>query len=76
MLAWLRDICDTDQDAALIFAPSLSKDQRAAIHTFAQTVGLGGLASVSKGLGETRHITVVRRGQEHATSQVSDLTWL
>lgn len=71
MLAWFRDVCDTDRDAALIFPSSLSKDQRAAIHTLAQAVGLGALASVSKGLGENRHITVVRTGQEDSTSQVS-----
>ena len=70
VLAWLRDISDTDRDAALIFPPSLSKDQRAAIHTLVQTVGLGALASVSKGLGESRHITVVRTGQGESTSQV------
>ena len=71
VLAWFRDACDTDREAALIFPPSLSKDQRAAIHTLVQTVGLGALASVSKGLGESRHISVVRIGQEDSTSQVS-----
>lgn len=71
MLAWFRDVSDTDRDAALIFPPSLSKEQRAAIHTLVQTVGLGALASVSKGLGESRHITVVRTGHEDSTSQVS-----
>ena len=71
VLAWFRDISDTDRDAALIFPPSLSKNQRAAIHTLVQTVGLGALASVSKGLGESRHLTVVRAGQGESTSQVS-----
>ena len=74
MLAWFRDICDTDRDAALIFPSSLSKDQRAAIHTLVQAVGLGALASVSKGVGENRHITVVRLGQEDSTSQVSTVS--
>ncbi|CAL5224710.1 g7441 [Coccomyxa viridis] len=69
VLAWFRDVSDTDRDAALIFPPSLSKEQRAAIHTLVQTVGLGALASVSKGLGESRHITVVRTGHEDSTSQ-------
>lgn len=71
VLAWLRDICDTDQDAALVFPPTLSKEQRAAIHTLVQTVGLSALASVSKGVGESRHISVMRLGQEESMSRVS-----
>ena len=73
ILAWLREACDTDREAALIFPPSLSKDQRAHVHTLVQTVGLGALASASKGVGESRHITVMRIGQEDALSRVSML---
>ena len=71
IVAWLRDICESDPAASLIFPPSLAKEQRAQIHTLVQAVGLGALASVSKGVGERRHITVVRIGQEDATSQVT-----
>ena len=71
VVAWLRDICESDPEASLIFPPSLSKEQRAQIHTLVQAVGLGALASVSKGVGDNRHITVVRIGQEDASSQVT-----
>ena len=70
VVAWLRDICESDPEASLTFPPSLSKEQRAQIHTLVQAVGLGALASVSKGVGDRRHITVVRIGQEDASSQV------
>ena len=71
VVAWLRDKCELDPAASLIFPPSLSKEQRAHIHTLVQAVGLGALASVSKGVGDSRHITIVRIGQEDAKSQVT-----
>ena len=71
VVAWLRDICEADPKASLTFPSSLSKEQRAQIHTLVQAVGLGALASVSKGLGGSRHITIVRIGQENAKSQVT-----
>lgn len=70
VIAWFRDACDTDREAELIFPSSLSKEQRAHVHSLARTVGLGSLASVSRGIGDSRHITVMHTSRAEALSRV------
>lgn len=62
LLTWFRDACDIDHDAVLRFPPTLSKAKRAMVHGSAAAVGLGALATLSEGLGEERHVSVVRKG--------------
>lgn len=62
LIAWFRDCSDADHSARLAFPPSLSKAQRAHIHTLVTSVGLGCLESVSEGVGEERFIAIVRSG--------------
>lgn len=70
VIAWFRDACDTDREAELILPSSLSKEQRAHVHFLAGTVGLGSLASVSRGIGDSRHITVMHANRAAALSRV------
>jgi hypothetical protein len=70
VIAWFRDACDTDREAELILPSSLSKEQRARVHSLAGTVGLGSLASVSRGVGDRRHMTVMHASRAAALSGV------
>ena len=62
LIAWFREASDADHSARLSFPSSLTKAQRALIHTMVNSVGLGCLESVSEGIAEERHISVVRCG--------------
>lgn len=71
-LAWFRDSVDADHDAALIFSPALTKTQRAQVHTSAEAVGLGGLGTVSSGVGDQRMVRVVRKGSEASRAAAAE----
>ena len=70
VIAWFRDACNTDREAELTLPSRLSKEQRAHVHSLAATVGLGSLASVSRGIGDSRHMTVMHASRTEALSRV------
>jgi hypothetical protein len=72
LIAWFRDCSDADHSARLAFPASLSKAQRARIHTLVTSVGLGCLESVSEGVGEERFIFIVRSGAKPCQVAVRD----
>ncbi len=64
LVAWFREGSDGDTKATLGFPPSLSKSQRAIVHSRVQSIGLGSLQSVSAGIGDDRFISIHRSGDE------------
>lgn len=64
LIAWFREASDADHSACLSFPSTLTKAQRALIHTLTTSVGLGCLESVSEGVAEERCVSVVRSGSK------------
>ena len=64
LIAWFREGSDSDPVATLAFPASLSKFQRARVHSLVKSIGLGSLQSVSKGVGDDRFISIERSRDE------------
>lgn len=72
LVAWFREGCSTDKNASLAFSSSLSKAQRAKIHTLVKSVGLGVLQSISEGIGASRQISIVHSGAATSKEDPTD----
>ncbi|KAK9793709.1 hypothetical protein WJX73_004201 [Symbiochloris irregularis] len=62
LLKWFRTGIDADPSAELAFSSLLTKQHRAIIHSQVDQIGLGALEAVSRGIGEARHVSIVRHG--------------
>ncbi|KAL4459150.1 hypothetical protein ABPG75_014015 [Micractinium tetrahymenae] len=61
LLSWFRDGIAADPLAELAFSTKLTKAQRASVHGTATAVGLGGLGTASRGVGEGRCVVVLSK---------------
>ncbi|KAL4427139.1 hypothetical protein ABPG77_001143 [Micractinium sp. CCAP 211/92] len=61
LLGWFRDGIKADSMAELAFSAKLTKTQRASVHGTATAVGLGGLGTASRGVGEGRCVVVLAK---------------
>ena len=62
LISWFREASDADHHARMTFPSSLTKTQRALIHTLVNSVGLGCLEALSEGIADERCISVMRCG--------------
>lgn len=63
LVRWFRDV-DVDPEAAIEMSSCLSKEERAKVHATVDTDSLGGLVTISDGIGAERKVTIVRSGSQ------------